>query len=268
MLFRSATDIAFSLGVLTLLGKRVPTALKVLLATIAVIDDLMAIVIIAVFYTSDLSVHAMMSAAVGILILFCLNRFGVKRIAAYMIVGVFIWLAVLKSGVHATLAGVVVAAFVPLRADDDHSPARHLEHELHPWVAFGVLPLFAFANAGVELVGLGLDAFNNAITIGITGGLFVGKQLGVFGLMGVAIATGLARMPKDLTWGMLWGVSLLCGVGFTMSLFIGSLAFEHGDLLQVTSVKLGVIIGSLVSGLLGAGVIKLAVRGRAPAIVD
>ncbi len=264
----TATDIAFALGVLTLLGKRVPTALKVLLATIAVIDDLMAIVIIAVFYTSDLSVHAMMSAAVGILILFCLNRFGVKRIAAYMIVGVFIWLAVLKSGVHATLAGVVVAAFVPLRADDDHSPARHLEHELHPWVAFGVLPLFAFANAGVELVGLGLDAFNNAITIGITGGLFVGKQLGVFGLMGVAIATGLARMPKDLTWGMLWGVSLLCGVGFTMSLFIGSLAFEHGDLLQVTSVKLGVIIGSLVSGLLGAGVIKLAVRGRAPAIVD
>jgi NhaA family Na+:H+ antiporter len=258
----TATDIAFALAVLTLLGSRVPTALKVFLATVAVIDDLAAIIIIAVFYTYDLSVTAMLMALGGVIVLVGLNRAGVKRIAAYMIVGVFIWLSVLKSGVHATLAGVIVAALIPLKADDDSSPARHLEHELHPWVAYGVLPVFAFANAGVALKGVGLESMTSGITLGIMAGLFIGKQIGVFGMTGLAIVTGLARMPQGLNWGQLWGAALLCGVGFTMSLFIGSLAFEHGDMLQVAAVKLGVMGGSLLSGMLGALVLHLSLRQR------
>ncbi len=254
----TATDIAFALAVLTLLGSRVPVTLKIFLATVAVIDDLMAIIIIAMFYTYDLSIGAGMVALTGIAALVALNRFGVKRIAAYMIVGTVIWLAVLKSGVHATLAGVVVAACIPLKADDDTSPARHLEHELHPWVAFGVLPIFAFANAGVALVGLGPETFTSAITVGIAAGLFLGKQVGVFGMTGLALVTGMARMPKGMNWGMLWGAALLCGIGFTMSLFIGSLAFEHGDMLQTAAVKIGVIAGSVLSGVAGVIVLRFS----------
>jgi NhaA family Na+:H+ antiporter len=256
----TATDIAFALAVLTLMGSRVPISLKIFLATVAVIDDLMAIIIIAVFYTYDLSINAGLVALSGIAVLVALNRFGVTRIAAYMIVGTVIWLAVLKSGVHATLAGVVVAACIPLRADDDSSPARHLEHVLHPWVAFGVLPVFAFANAGLPLLDLGAEAFTNAITVGIAAGLFFGKQIGVFGMTALALVTGLAKMPRGLNYGMLWGASLLCGIGFTMSLFIGSLAFEHGDMLQTSAVKLGVIGGSLVSGIAGFLVLKASLR--------
>jgi NhaA family Na+:H+ antiporter len=262
----TATDIAFALAVLTVLGSRVPVALKIFLATVAVIDDLMAIIIIAVFYTSDISTTAMLTALSGIAALVALNRFGVKRIAAYMLVGVVIWLAVLKSGVHATLAGVVVAAFIPLKADDETSPARHLEHELHPWVAFGVLPVFAFANAGVSLHGLGPEALTNTITLGIAAGLFLGKQIGVFGMTALALGTGMARMPQGLNWGMLWGTALLCGIGFTMSLFIGSLAFEHGDMLQTAAVKIGVIVGSLVSGIAGVVILKFSLpRPASPA---
>ena len=256
----TATDIAFALAVLTLMGSRVPISLKIFLATVAVIDDLMAIIIIAVFYTYDLSINAGLVALGGIAVLVALNRFGVTRIAAYMIVGTVIWLAVLKSGVHATLAGVIVAACIPLRADDDSSPARHLEHVLHPWVAFGVLPVFAFANAGLPLLDLGAEAFTNAITVGIAAGLFFGKQIGVFGMTALALMTGLAKMPRGLNYGMLWGASLLCGIGFTMSLFIGSLAFEHGDMLQTAAVKLGVIGGSLVSGIAGFLVLKASLR--------
>ena len=256
----TATDIAFALAVLTLMGSRVPISLKIFLATVAVIDDLMAIIIIAVFYTYDLSINAGLVALSGIAVLIALNRFGVTRIAAYMIVGTVIWLAVLKSGVHATLAGVIVAACIPLRADDDNSPARHLEHVLHPWVAFGVLPVFAFANAGLPLLDLGAEAFTNAITVGIAAGLFFGKQIGVFGMTALALLTGLAKMPRGLNYGMLWGASLLCGIGFTMSLFIGSLAFEHGDMLQTAAVKLGVIGGSLVSGIAGFLVLKASLR--------
>ena len=256
----TATDIAFALAVLTLMGSRVPISLKIFLATVAVIDDLMAIIIIAVFYTYDLSINAGLVALSGIAVLVSLNRFGVTRIAAYMIVGTVIWLAVLKSGVHATLAGVIVAACIPLRADDDSSPARHLEHVLHPWVAFGVLPVFAFANAGLPLLDLGAEAFTNAITVGIAAGLFFGKQIGVFGMTALALMTGLAKMPRGLNYGMLWGASLLCGIGFTMSLFIGSLAFEHGDMLQTAAVKLGVIGGSLVSGIAGFLVLKASLR--------
>lgn len=256
----TATDIAFALAVLTLMGSRVPISLKIFLATVAVIDDLMAIIIIAVFYTYDLSINAGLVALGGIAVLVALNRFGVTRIAAYMIVGTVIWLAVLKSGVHATLAGVIVAACIPLRADDDSSPARHLEHVLHPWVAFGVLPVFAFANAGLPLLDLGAEAFTNAITVGIAAGLFFGKQIGVFGMTALALLTGIAKMPRGLNYGMLWGASLLCGIGFTMSLFIGSLAFEHGDMLQTAAVKLGVIGGSLVSGIAGFLVLKASLR--------
>ena len=256
----TATDIAFALAVLTLMGSRVPISLKIFLATVAVIDDLMAIIIIAVFYTYDLSINAGLVALSGIAVLVALNRFGVTRIAAYMIVGTVIWLAVLKSGVHATLAGVIVAACIPLRADDDSSPARHLEHGLHPWVAFGVLPVFAFANAGLPLLDLGAEAFTNAITVGIAAGLFFGKQIGVFGMTALALMTGLAKMPRGLNYGMLWGASLLCGIGFTMSLFIGSLAFEHGDMLQTAAVKLGVIGGSLVSGIAGFVVLKASLK--------
>ena len=256
----TATDIAFALAVLTLMGSRVPISLKIFLATVAVIDDLMAIIIIAVFYTYDLSINAGLVALSGIAVLVALNRFGVTRIAAYMIVGTVIWLAVLKSGVHATLAGVIVAAGIPLRADDDSSPARHLEHVLHPWVAFGVLPVFAFANAGLPLLDLGAEAFTNAITVGIAAGLFFGKQIGVFGMTALALMTGLAKMPRGLNYGMLWGASLLCGIGFTMSLFIGSLAFEHGDMLQTAAVKLGVIGGSLVSGIAGFVVLKASLK--------
>ncbi len=247
----TATDIAFALAVLTLLGDRVPTSLKVFLATIAIIDDLAAIIIIAVFYTADLSLTAIAMALACAVGLFLLNRSGVTRIAAYMVFGVLMWLFVLKSGVHATLAGVVVAAFIPLRADDEHSPARHLEHTLHPWVAFGVLPVFAFANAGVALEGVSMEVLTGGVAFGIGAGLFAGKQLGVFGMAALAILTGLARKPEGTNWGQLYGVGLLCGIGFTMSLFIGSLAFEHGDMLQTTAVKIGVIGGSLASGVLG-----------------
>jgi NhaA family Na+:H+ antiporter len=253
----TATDIAFALAVLTLLGSRVPVALKVFLATVAVIDDLLAIVIIAVFYSADLSVHAGLVALGGVALLVLLNRLGVTRIAPYMIVGTLIWLAVLKSGVHATLAGVIVAACIPLKADDNRSPARHLEHTLHPWVAFGVLPVFAFANAGVPLLNLGAAAFTNVVSTGIAAGLFLGKQVGVFGLTALALATGMAKMPRGMNWGLFWGAALLCGIGFTMSLFIGSLAFEHGDMLQTAAVKIGVIAGSLASGIAGVVVLRI-----------
>ncbi len=258
----TATDIAFALAVLTLLGNRVPMSLKVFLVAIAVIDDLAAIVIIAIFYTADLDLANLLLALAGIVVLALLNRSGVKRIAAYILVGTFVWLSVLKSGVHATLAGVVVAMFIPLRADDDTSPARHLEHELHPWVAFAVLPVFAFANAGVSLQGVDIASVTGGIKAGIAAGLFLGKQVGVFGMTALAIATGMARMPEGLRWPHLYGVALLCGIGFTMSLFIGSLAFEHGDMQQVNEVKAGVISGSLVSAALGWLVLRLTLRPR------
>jgi NhaA family Na+:H+ antiporter len=254
----TATDIAFAMAVLSLLGSRVPVSLKVFLVTVAVIDDLAAVIIIALFYTADLDLFNMLLAVAGTAVLAILNRAGVRRIAPYVLVGTFIWLSVLKSGVHATLAGVVVAAFIPLRADDDSSPARHLEHTLHPWIAFGVLPVFAFANAGVSLRGFDAGALAGPITAGIATGLFLGKQLGVFGMTAIAIRSGLARMPEGLKWVHLYGAALLCGVGFTMSLFIGALAFEHGDMQQVAAVKIGVIAGSMASALLGWLVLRLS----------
>jgi NhaA family Na+:H+ antiporter len=254
----TATDIAFALAILSLLGSRVPASLKVFLTTIAIFDDLAAIIIIAVFYSADLSTTSLALAGVGIIALFTLNRLGVQNLAAYLIVGVFIWLFVLKSGVHATLAGIVVAAFIPLKSGDRHSPLRHLEHILHPWVAYGVLPVFAFANAGVSFAGVSSDDVYGTVSTGIVMGLFFGKQVGVFAMTALVIGLGLARKPEGSSWAMLYGVALLCGVGFTMSLFIGGLAFEHGGFSQGAALRIGVISGSLASGFCGWLVLHLS----------
>lgn len=245
----AATDIAFALGVLALLGKRIPAALKILLLAIAIIDDIGAIAIIAVFYTADVSVFALGLAAIAIAVLVALNRFGVTRIAAYVLVGVFLWACVLKSGVHATLAGVVTALAVPLTGAQGKSPLEQLEHGLHPWVAFAVLPLFAFANAGVSFDGLRADDLLDPLPLGIALGLLVGKQVGVFGFMLLAIRFGMVRKPGGVSWRQLWGLACLTGIGFTMSLFIGSLAFDSAAAME--QVKIGVLAGSLAGGLLG-----------------
>lgn len=247
----TATDIAFALAILSLLGSRVPASLKIFLTTIAIFDDLAAIVIIAVFYSADLSIASLVAAGGGILVLFTLNRLGVKSLAAYIIVGIFIWLFVLKSGVHATLAGIAVAFFIPLKDGDEHSPLRHLEHTLHPWVAYAVLPIFAFANAGLPLAGVSIDAVFGTVSVGIALGLFFGKQIGVFGMTALMIGLGIAKKPEGSSWAMLYGIALLCGVGFTMSLFIGSLAFEHGGFSQTAALKIGVIFGSVASAVCG-----------------
>ena len=254
----TAIDIAFALAMLALLGSRVPTSLKVFLATIAIVDDIAAIVIIAMFYTSDLSIVSLSLAGLGIVVLAALNRARVMRLAPYMLTALFIWFCVLKSGVHATLAGVVMAAFIPLRAEDDHSPARHLEHMLHPWVAYAVLPVFAFANAGVSFLGMNRDSLANGVPLGIILGLFLGKQVGVFGMVVLARLLRVARLPEGVTWPQVYGVAILCGVGFTMSLFIGTLAFEHGNFELLPGVKLGVLVGSLLSAGFGLLVLHLA----------
>jgi NhaA family Na+:H+ antiporter len=254
----TATDIAFALAMLSLLGSRVPTSLKVFLATIAIVDDIAAIVIIAAFYSTDLSTVSLSLAGLGIVVLAVLNRARVMRLAPYMITALFIWFCVLKSGVHATLAGVVVAAFIPLRAQDDHSPARHLEHNLHPWVAYAVLPIFAFANAGVSFLGIDRQSLGNGVPLGIILGLFFGKQVGVFGMVVLARLLRFATLPEGTTWGQVYGVAILCGIGFTMSLFIGTLAFEHGNFDLLPGVKLGVLFGSLLSAGLGLLVLHVA----------
>ncbi len=251
----TATDIAFALAILTLMGSRVPVTLKIFLTTIAIVDDLAAIIIIAIFYTSDLSILSLALAALGIIGLVILNRMKVMRLAPYMLVGLFICLCVLKSGVHATLAGVVVAAFIPLRANEEQSPARHLEHTLHPWVAFAVLPVFAFANAGVPFQGMSMEKLANGVPTGIILGLFAGKQLGVFAMVALARLLRVAELPKGTTWGQIYGVAVLCGVGFTMSLFIGTLAFEHGNFDLLAGVKMGVLVGSFLSALWGLAIL-------------
>jgi NhaA family Na+:H+ antiporter len=258
----SATDIAFALGVLLLLGKRVPPALKVFLLTLAILDDLGAIVVIAIFYTTELSMVALLTAGAALLVLIVMNRRHVTTIAAYVIVGMVMWAAVLKSGVHATLAGVALAMFIPIRSrtDPTHSPLRELEHDLHPPVAYGILPLFAFANAGVSLHAVGLNTLLGTVPLGIIGGLFLGKQLGVFGTSWLAVRLGIAQLPAGVTWPQLYGTAVLCGIGFTMSLFIGSLAFEHAGQEHMTEVRLGILLGSLLSATAGYVVLKFALR--------
>jgi NhaA family Na+:H+ antiporter len=263
----SATDIAFALGVLSLLGPRVPTALKAFLLSVAIFDDLGAIVIIAFFYTSSLSLGAMIWAGVFLAGLVVLNRAGVTRIAAYVLLGIPLWVAVLKSGVHATLAGVVLAMAVPLRSgrapsqdETAHSPAQQLEHALHPWVAFGVLPIFAFANAGVPLAGLSLRDMSHPVPLGIVLGLFFGKQIGIFLFSWLAVRSRLAALGEGVSWRQLYGVSLLCGIGFTMSFFIASLAFEQGGEAYFGLERLGILSGSLLAGVGGYFALRAALR--------
>jgi len=258
----AATDIAFALGVLKLFGSRVPVALKVFLVSIAIFDDIAAIVIIAVFYSGDLSLHALGAALACIVVLFAMNRRGVSSNASYFLVGLIMWTALLKSGVHATLAGVALAAFIPMQARDEpgRSPLRELESDLHHLVAFAILPIFAFANAGIPFERMGIGDLLHPVSAGIILGLFAGKQLGVASFCWVAIRLGIAKMPGGLHFGMLYGASALCGIGFTMSMFIGSLAFESGS----TSVdmfideRLGIVAGSLLSALLAAAILHLA----------
>ena len=251
----AATDIAFALGILTLLGSRVPLSLKVFLVSLAIFDDLGAIVIIAAFYSADISASALIAAAACLGILSFMSWRGVSTVSPFILVGIIMWVAVLKSGVHATLAGVLLAAFIPMRAPDDEtrSPLRELEHDLHSVVAFGVLPLFAFVNAGISIEGVGLSALMHPVPLGIAAGLFVGKQVGIFLLCFLGIKVGLARLPDGANWGSLYGVSILCGVGFTMSLFVGSLAFENVafEAQAVFDERLGIILGSLLSGIAG-----------------
>ncbi|MHA6289171.1 Na+/H+ antiporter NhaA [Maricaulis sp. CAU 1757] len=260
----AATDIAFALGILLLLGKRVPTALKVLLLAIAIIDDLGAILIIALFYTEQVALQPLALAVAASAMLIALNRGRVQSLPIYLLVGAVLWTCLLKSGVHATLAGVITALAVPLQSRDDasHSPLHALEHKLHPWVAFGVLPIFAFANAGVAFGGLTLGDLTAPVTLGIIAGLVIGKQFGVFGAMALAIRLRIARRPEGVSWLHLYGLSCLTGVGFTMSLFIGGLAFADPDLME--RVRLGVLVGSALATGLAIGALMLAGR-RSPA---
>lgn len=248
----SATDIAFALGVFTLFKTRVPVSLKLFLLSVAIFDDLGAIIIIALFYSSELSIASLAIAAGGVLVLGLLNYINVRRQAAYLLVGLVIWTAVLKSGVHATLAGFLIALFIPLslKNEDGHPMLPHLEHTLHPWVAFLILPLFAFANAGVSLEGVNWAILTNSITLGIALGLVVGKQIGIFAICTLVIKLGWAKLPQGANWLQLYAVSVLCGIGFTMSLFIGTLAFEGLPAEYLIEVKLGVLIGSIISALL------------------
>ncbi|WP_306088977.1 Na+/H+ antiporter NhaA [Qipengyuania flava] len=251
----AATDIAFALGLLALLGSRVPVALKALLLAIAIIDDIGAIAIIAIFYTENMNLAALALALVPAAAMLLLNRAGVARTIPYFLFAALLWICVLKSGVHATLAGVVTALFVPI-ATGEERPLERLEHALHPWVAFLILPIFAFSNAGVSFAGAGLDALLAPLSLGIAAGLVIGKQLGIFGACWLAVKAGWARLPEGVGFRHVYGLSCLAGIGFTMSLFIGNLAFV--DPQQIAAVKFGVLGGSLVSAITGIVVLRFA----------
>ena len=256
-----ATDIAFALGILMLLGSRVPASLKVFLTAVAIIDDLGAIVVIALFYTDDLSLPMLLAAGAGAAVLLVLNRWRVARIGPYVIVGLIVWVCVLKSGIHATLAGVVTALAIPTRDRAGGSPSQTAEHALHPWVAFAVLPVFAFTNAGVALGGVSLATLSQGVPLGIAIGLVAGKAAGVFGASALAVRFGGVTLPAEAGWRQFFGVCALCGIGFTMSLFIGSLAFEGMDPRYETQVKLGVLGGSLIAAACGVALLLPSRRG-------
>lgn len=260
----SATDIAFALGVFSLFAKHLPLSLKLFLLSVAIFDDIGAIAIIALFYSQDLSTTSLAIAGAGLCVLFLFNRFEFKYQTAYVVVGIIVWAAVLKSGVHATLAGFALALFIPLKVknEDGHPMLSYMEHGIQPWVAFVILPLFAFANAGVGLAGISVDDLLHPVTLGIVIGLFVGKQMGIFGVCWLAIRLGFTSLPKGSSWLQLYGVSVLCGIGFTMSLFIGSLAFENSDPSYFNKVKLGVLISSLLAAIWGGWVINYAQAKR------
>ena len=260
----AATDIAFALGILSLLGSRVPTSIKIFLTSLAIFDDIGAILIIAIFYTAKISIPALIVAACCIPILYLLNRRGVESKAVYLLIGIIMWVAMLKSGVHATLAGVIVAMFVPMRSkkDPDQSPLKILEHDLHPLVAFFILPVFAFANAGIRLIDIGIDQVFHPVPLGIALGLFIGKQAGIFSLAWLFIKLKLTNLPSGVSWASLYGTAALCGVGFTMSLFIGSLAFEETGVNLLFDERLGIILGSLISGITGYLILRASLRSN------
>lgn len=258
----AATDIAFALGVLSLLGKRVPLSLKVFLTALAIIDDLGAVIIIALFYTADLDAGALLGASLVVVMLVAINRRGIRSLPIYLVLGVALWFFVLLSGVHATLAGVVLALTIPLISKDEglqqeEPPLLKLEHAIQPWVAFAVIPIFGFANAGVSFAGLTVSALFQPVPLGIAAGLFLGKQIGVMALVALAVKLRWTQLPEQASWLQLYGISLLCGIGFTMSLFIGLLAFPDQPALQ-DAVKLGVFMGSALSGIAGALVLIAA----------
>lgn len=256
----TATDIAFALGILSLLGNRVPVSLKIFLMALAIIDDLGAIVIIALFYTSELSALSIAISGISLMVLFIMNRMDVAIKSAYIVVGIVLWVSVLKSGVHATLAGVALAFMIPLASKDKEgnpfSMSKEMEHDLHYWVAFFILPLFAFVNAGVDLKGISMQAMADPVPLGIMFGLFVGKQVGVFGFSWIAIKMGIASLPKESNWTLLYGVSVLTGIGFTMSLFVDSLAYNDTQIYNYAD-KLAILLGSFLSATAGYLILRM-----------
>ncbi len=263
----AATDIAFAIGVMAMLGKRVPPALKLLLTTVAIVDDMSAVAIIALAYTDQIRALALAGAGLALAVLYVMNRRRVRALWPFLAAGAALWLFVLQSGVHATIAGVLTAAFIPVvptpgAPDAPESPLHRLEHALSPWVAFAIVPLFAFANAGVALGGFGWSVLAEPVVLAVALGLFVGKQIGVFGGIWGAARLGIAARPGGVSWAQVYGMALLAGIGFTMSLFIGGLAFP-GDAMLVEEVKMGVLAGSLLSALAGFAVLALAARSRA-----
>ncbi len=258
----AATDIAFALGVMALLGKRVPTSLKVFLLALAIMDDLGVIIIIALFYTQQLSLTALAVGIVATLTLLWMNRRGEDRIGLYMLVGLVLWVAVLKSGVHATLAGVIVGFMIPISGQRYASPLKHLEHALHPWSAYLILPLFAFANAGVSLDGIQLSDLLSPVPMGIILGLFIGKPLGIFTVSWLSVKLGIAQLPSGVNFKQIFAVSILCGIGFTMSMFIASLAFEHGGLDYGSYSRLGILVGSTLAAVIGFIALRISLPNR------
>lgn len=258
----AATDIAFAMGVLALLGSRAPTSLKLFLVTVAIVDDMGAVAIIALFYTAKINLLALAAAAAILGGMFAMGRFGIKSLALYLLMFLLLWYAMLLSGVHATIAGVLAAMAIPFERtpgtpDSQTSPLHRLEHALHPWVAFGIVPLFGFANAGVDIGGLTAEQVFAPLPLGIAAGLFLGKQIGIFGSVWLSVKLGIAGKLRGATWLQIYGVAMLCGIGFTMSLFIGGLAFP-GDALLVEEAKIGILMGSLAAALVGFAVLRLA----------
>ncbi len=242
-----ATDIAFALALLSIFGSRVPTMLKIFLLTLAIFDDLAAIIIIAIFYSGDISLNALFIGAFALVSAVVMNRIGVTRVSAYILLGVVLWIAVLKSGVHATLAGVLIALCIPMSDEQANSPLRELEHDLHGPVAFAILPIFAFPNAGLSLSGTSFDDVTHPVTLGVISGLLVGKPLGILVFVGLAVGLRFVELPKGISWLQLLGVAFACGIGFTMSLFIAGLAFEHGSGEYFSGDRLGILVGSILS---------------------
>ncbi|MBX2809991.1 MAG: Na+/H+ antiporter NhaA [Cellvibrionaceae bacterium] len=261
----AATDIAFALGVLALLGSKVPTSIKIFLTSLAIFDDIGAIIIIAIFYTENISLMSLLVVACCIPLLAYCNWRHIETKSLYILIGIVMWVAMLKSGVHATLAGVILALFIPItsKSRPDYSPLKSMEHDLHTVVAFFILPVFAFANAGITLSGVGLEQIAHHVPMGIALGLFFGKQIGIFGLCWLAIKLKLAALPQGMSWLSLYGTAALCGIGFTMSLFIGSLAFAESGVNVLFDERLGIILGSLLSGITGYLILRYSLASKA-----